>query len=479
MKTAPIAVFSAPRGNGKSSLSGLVAADALRAATRGEEIALVAGSVDQGRICFRFARAALGEDGFRYIDSAQRCAATNEATGAKLRVLAASGRTAMGLVRTPLVIADEPAAWRPSDGALLADAIVTAAGKPGSDMRIVFCGTLAPAPDESHWWRAMVAAGTRPGYYVQLHAGDRKRWRDLRHVYAVNPLSRISPTFRETLRRERDEALSDPRLKSRFLSYRLNVPSADESTVLLTVDDWERVTARPVPARDGAPVVGIDLGGGRAWSAAVAIWPSGRCEALAVAPGVPDLSGQERRDRVSPGTYARLAESGALRVADALRVPPASALWGAVLEGWGRPASVTCDRFRLSDLLDATAGTVPVEPRMTRWSTAAEDIRALRKLALDGPLSCAEGSRLLIAASLAQATVKSDDAGSTRLAKRDPSNNTARDDVAAALTLAAGAHVRAAVQPRPDGFCDLDDVSDAEIQAALAAERACYAEAAA
>ena len=51
-----------------------------------------------------------------------------------------------------------------------------------------------------------------------------------------------------------------------------------------------------------------------------------------------------------------------------------------------------------------------------------------------------------MAASLAAARVRSDDQGSTRLVKADPSNNTGRDDLAAALTLAAGAVAR---MPRP------------------------------
>lgn len=66
----------------------------------------------------------------------------------------------------------------------------------------------------------------------------------------------------------------------------------------------------PVAERFGRPVVGLDLGGGRAWSAAVAVWPSGRVEAAALAPGTPDLADQERRDRVPSGTYQRLAAAG-------------------------------------------------------------------------------------------------------------------------------------------------------------------------
>ena len=74
----------------------------------------------------------------------------------------------------------------------------------------------------------------------------------------------------------------------------------------------------------------------------------------------------------------------------------------------------------------------------SEWS---EDIRALRRYAADGPLSCAPGSRALFKASLSVAKVRNNDDGNVRLVKRG-TNNEARDDVAAALTLAAGARSR-------------------------------------
>ena len=135
-------------------------------------------------------------------------------------------------------------------------------------------------------------------------------------------------------------------------------------------------------------------------------------------------------------------------MATGLRVQPPAMLHDAVRAAWGQPASILCDRFRLAELADAVGGGVPLVPRVTRWSEASEDIRALRKIAADGPLACAESSRLLVAASLAVAMVKNDDQGSVRLVKKG-SNNTARDDVAAALTLAAGSFVRStATSPR-------------------------------
>lgn len=84
---------------------------------------------------------------------------------------------------------------------------------------------------------------------------------------------------------------------------------------------------------------------------------------------------------------------------------------------------------------------------MTRWREASENIRALRRIAADGPLACEDSSRRLVAASLSVAMVKNDDQGSVRLVKRG-TNNTARDDVAAALTLVAGAYARATSAPR-------------------------------
>ena len=42
--------------------------------------------------------------------------------------------------------------------------------------------------------------------------------------------------------------------------------------------------------------------------------------------------------------------------------------------------------------------------------------------------------------------VENDKSGNTRIIKGDPGNNTGRDDVAVALTLAAGAWMR---QPKP------------------------------
>ena len=452
--TAPgidTAAISLPRGNGKSWLGGHLAARILDPADAlfvpDTESVLCAASIEQARITFRFARAELEpRGGYRFLDSHTRIGITHRGTNTRLRVIGSNGRTAMGLVGCPWAICDEPGAWETNGGTLLHDAIETAKGKPGSPLRALYLGTLAPAVDG--WWHDMVDTGTGGTTYVQALRGDAERWDSWQEIRRCNPLTAVSAEFRKKLLQERDAARRDSRLKARFLSYRLNIPSADEATMLLTVDDWQRVLDRPVAERAGRPIFAYDLGGGRAWSAAVAIWRTGRVEALAVAPGIPNLDEQEKRDRVARGVYRMLVNNGSLHVAEGLRVQPPAALHAAAVRAFGMPTGILCDRFRLGELQDVVGG-IPVAPRIARWSEASTDIRALRKVALDGPLSCPESSRALIAASLSVAMVKNDDQGSVRLVKRG-TNNTARDDVAAALVLAAGAFVRSleTVKPR-------------------------------
>lgn len=446
-----ISGLSLPRGNGKSTLVAhlsmrfLTPGDPLHVA--GAESHIVAASIGQARrTVFKQLRGMIGDDpDYRVAESVNNVHVTHKATGTRISVLAANGKTAQGLVDVPFVFADEPGSWELSGGQMVWDAIETALGKPDSDMRILLIGTLAPLGLPGHWWANLVGDGSCAGVHVTAHMGNPERWDDLRHVHSVNPLMSRFPKSRRTLLKERNAARGDTRLKARFLSYRLNVPTADESEVLLTVDDWQAVCRRPEALPAGRPIVGIDLGAGRAWSAAVAIWKSGRVEALAVAPGIPDLAAQEKRDRVPAGTYQRLHDAGSLRVATGLHVQPPKQLAGLIADTWGRPDKVLCDRFRLDDLRDCRTGW-NLAPRVTRWSEASEDIRALRKMAKDGPLSSPRSSRSILKASLAVALVQPDDAGNCRLVKRG-TNNQARDDVAAALTLAAGEWARQDAKP--------------------------------
>ena len=304
----------------------------------GTESVLLAASLKQARIAFRVCRDLLdGKPNYKYLDATNRIAIRHVKTRTRLEVISSSGKSAMGLLNCPWAIADEPGSWEVNAGGLMWDALTGVQGKPNSPLRILVIGTLSPAGVEGSWWHGLVTGGSTPTRYVQALQGDPKKWDQWSEIKRCNPLVAISADFKAKLIEERDEARRDSRLKARFLSYRLNVPSGDESSVLLTVDEWERTLARPVPDRpDELPVVGIDLGGGRAFSSAVAVFQNGRVEAIAVAPGIPDLEAQEKRDMVPRGLYTWLAESGVLKIAEGLRVQPPAMLWEYCRELWGR-----------------------------------------------------------------------------------------------------------------------------------------------
>ena len=325
-----VAALSIPRGNGKSALAGellsrvLDPADSLFRA--GSESVLLAASIEQARIVYRFVRENLEpRGGYRFLDSVTRCGITHTGSNTRLRIIGSNGKTAMGLVNCPWAICDEPGAWEQRGGALMWDALSTALGKPMSPMKVVLIGTLAPST--SGWWPDLIKKGSNGSTYVQSIVGDPSKWDQWKEIARCNPLWNVDPRFRKRLLLERDEARADSRLKARFSSYRLNFPSGDPSQVLLTVSDWKGLQARAVPERQGSPIIGLDLGGGRAWSAAVAVWQSGRTEALALCPGLPSIEAQEKRDRVNPGTYSDLVSQGTLRIATGLRVPSPSKLW--------------------------------------------------------------------------------------------------------------------------------------------------------
>ena len=448
-----LGVMSVPRGNGKTSLAAHVVARHLTPGDpyykRDNEVVLISGSTAQSRFAHKFIRRELEHLGvYRWSSSLTSMGARDTTNNVELRVMSSNPKTAHGLVGVSLCFCDEPSSWENLAGADMWDAILTAQGKPSSRLRVLAVGTRAPSKLGS-WWLQLLDAGSNGTTYVQQLRGRLARWDSWAEIRRCNPLSEVSSSFRKKLLAERDAARRDDRAKSRFLSFRLNLESTDESSMLFSVPEWARVERRVLGDRDGAPIVGIDLAGGRSWSAATAIYPSGRVEGFAVTAGIPGIQDQERRDVASRGVYQHLVEEGALLVDRDKNIPRVSVLVEEALRRWPNVAFATCDRFRLAELLDAFAGKgVHVAPRVTRWSESSDDIRAVRALALDGNLSVDPQARALLRIALASAVVESDTSGNSRLTKRG-TNQAERDDPIAALVLAAGALAR---MPTPQPF---------------------------
>ena len=218
--------LSIPRGNGKTTLSGYILARCLTPGDKlfqaGMEFILVASSLEQARLCFRVVREILEpKGGYRWTDSTQRIGAVHLASNTRLRVISSSAKHSFGIVGVPLIVLDEPGSLEVVGGQLLADSLQTAQGKPGSILKLVLIGTLAPA--QSGWWHDLIGDGSHDSVYVQALKGDPERWDSAKEIRRVNPLMWAFPESRKKVLQERDGARADTRLKARFLSYRMNV----------------------------------------------------------------------------------------------------------------------------------------------------------------------------------------------------------------------------------------------------------------
>ena len=443
-----VAALSLPRGNGKTTLLAYLATRAMTPGdtlfVEGAQNVLIAGSIKQSRPGFRLARAALGEVGYRYEDSNQSVKIVHPDSQTRLDVHAANAKTALGWLGARLILVDEGAVVGPA----LWDAIVTTSGK--GLTTIIVCGTLAPSGRDD-WWPQLVKRGSGPGVHVTALQGNADTWDTWPTIKACNPLTAVQPGLRRTLIRERDEARHDDRLRARFLSLRLNVPSRTDDRELIPPHQWEAVLDRPVPPREGQPVLGIDLGAARSWSAAALWWRNGRTEVYCSIPGLPALDVQERSLGLGRGVLTSLVDSGVVVVAEGKRVADIDVLLDRLPDV--DVQGVVADRFLSGALADALADRryPPCEWRTGQWSMATEDLAAFRRFVLDGPMSVAPECRTLATLGMIEAEIERDTSGNARLHKRDLRK---RDDVAAALLLAGGA-VRRWPVAAPLGFAAL------------------------
>ena len=394
-------------------------------------------STNQARIVLEFARAALGEaGGYRWRNDG----VVHLESRARVRIVSSDARRALGLgANVRIIIADEPGAWSPIQGRRLWDAMLTSLGK--RKTQIIVVGTLAPAPltGPASWWPSFVASGSGDGRHVALLQADSEKWTEFDEVLRVNPIAAINPHLRRVLEREHRAALASERAARTFRQYRLNIPGeAIDTQPLITTAEWERVCARPVPECEGKPIIGVDLGGNRSWSAAAALWPNGRVEAWALAPGTPSLASQERDDQVEDDSYSELVRSGGLAV-DAGRAVPGVARLLSRVWAW-EPAAIVSDPYRSAELNQVVSGRARVIERARSGGESTSNVQSLRSLLLDTASGVTEPSRALLAAAWAQTNLVIGNDGATKVAKLDQRRS--RDDAAAALLLAAGERAR-------------------------------------
>ena len=447
-KRVRIAALSMPRGNAKSflcaRLAGLFLDPELSLGNEGpNEVIVVAGSMEQARIIFTFILETIPKherDQYRISDTVQHLWIVHKESGNRVRAISSNAKKALGLASFNLIIADEPASWELRDGRLMFDALRQALGK-RKGQKLLLIGTLSPSEPGS-WWPELVKTGTnkKTGTFVTCISADTEDdWLDWETVKRVNPMFQLNKTLRDNVKQEWEEAQANPSLKNSFLAYRLNQLVETREEMLVRVEDWQTVESRPVPPRIGKPIVGLDLGAHRSWSAIWCLWPNGRSECYALCGGIPSIVEREKQDAVPKGLYEKLREEGVLLIDEGVRVARPQTLVNKMVLLGLEPQAIYADRFLLNQLLDVLPSEWEIIERKTRWSEATEDICGLRKLIADGPLSIVSQCRTLARYSLSQAIVIEDE-GNLRVSKRRKWKS--RDDVAICSTLAGGALAR-------------------------------------
>ena len=456
--------YSTARGSGKSTLVAAIAAatvdvDGPLVEPRAECL-VVASSFDQGLINFRHVQAFLEptfekhgtgpRERFRIQDSANRATITDRETGAMLRVVGSDPRRLHGAA-PKLLLYDECAQWPPEKLSQMLAALKTSRGKiPNS--RAIWLGTRPESPDHP-FQKALDGHGV--GFSLCYAAGpddppfQRRTWKK------ANPGLDHLPDLEAVIRQEADDARRDPEALASFKALRLNQGTSDVvRAVLIDADEWARVEAPEPVDFAGRFALGLDLGTSAAMSAACGYWPdTAALEAFAVFPELPSLAARGLADGVG-GVYVRMAERGEL-IQAGRRTSDIGALLREVLNRWGKPGVIACDRWREPELRDhLEAVRFPVTALTVRgqgYRDGAEDVRLFRRAVLDSKVSPARS--LLLRAAMSEARTVSDPSGNAKLAKKTQGGRraAARDDAAAAAILAVAEGIRRTAGPRRVG----------------------------
>lgn len=449
-----VACLSIARGNAKTALSSGLALATLMGLTDKQprrEILFAARNRDQAKIAFNFLCGFV--DGLPKrqrekftIRRGARLEVEYAGNGGGLaRCIAADGRSVLGGAPV-MAILDERAAWEHDRGDALENGILSGLGKRGGKALII----STSAPDDLNAFSKWLD-NPPPQTFVQQHRPpEGLPADDLDSLLIANPGAQegIGASV-EWLQAQARRAIA--RGGSALASFRnLNRNervSTEVRDVLLSTDAWLAVEAGEVPPREGACVVGVDLGGSASMTAAAYFWPaSGRLEVKGWFPSKPSLLDRGQADGVS-GRYLEMHERGELSLLGDLTVPIPAWLGEVMAHVEGEPVlCLTADRYKQSELAEAAekAGVnVPIVWRGQGFRDGAEDVSRFQRACFDGFVSSAPS--LLMRSALADSVVVRDVAGNGKLAK---GRSGGRIDAAAAAILAVAEGMRRTARPQ-------------------------------
>ncbi|WMS43441.1 terminase large subunit [Acuticoccus sp. MNP-M23] len=441
-----VACLSVGRGNGKTALSAGLALGALLGvwdAQPRREILIGARTRDQGRIAWTYieglARSLPDDIRARLQFRRSPILSVTLDNEHEIRVLPADGKSALGTSPT-FVLMDERGHWALDRGDSLEHALLTGLGKRGGRALII----STSASDDSHPFSRWLDEA-QVGVFSQEHrpapslpADDRES------LMLANPGAEAGiGASVEWLKAQGRRAIA--RGGSTLTSYRLfhrnERVSGEARDVLLTTDEWLNCEVSDLPAREGACVIGVDLGGSASMSAAAFFWPAtGRLECLGTFPSKPSLLDRGQADGVS-ARYCEMQDRGELDVLGEQTVPVAPWLNEVARHVQGyEVAAIVADRYKQAELgeaIDATGLRFPIVWRGQGFRDGGEDCERFRRAAFDGQVKSKPS--LLLRSAFADAVCLRDPANNLKLAK---ARSNGRIDAAAATVIAVAQGAR-------------------------------------
>lgn len=447
------AALSVGRGNGKSALSaGLALAELLGVWDQQprREILLAARTRDQAQVAWNFA-AGLSQslpvdkqEKLRFRRGSKLEIEYAGDGGGLLRVIAADGKSILGSAPT-LALLDERGHWERDKGDSLEHALLSGLGKRGGRALII----STSAADDSHPFSKWLDE-EQEGVYRQEHRpppgipAD-----DLESLLLANPGSKAGiGSSQEWLLAQARRAIA--RGGSALTSFRLynrnERVSGETRDLLLTVDQWLSCETADLPPRQGAVVIGVDLGGSASMTAAAFYWPeTGRLECLGCFPSKPDLLTRGQADGVG-SRYVEMKDRGELSTLGDATVPVSPWLIETLRHVAGlQIAAIVADRYKQSELgeaIDRSGIRAPIVWRGQGFRDGGEDCERFRRACFDGKVKAAPS--LLLRSAFADAVCLRDPANNLKLAK---ARSNGRIDAAAASVLAVAEGARIAGRP--------------------------------
>ena len=406
------------------------------------EIVLVASSHQQAGVIFGHVVAFLGRDRltdrkrFRYVSTHTDHFLKDLKTGVSVRSAGADSRRLHGAAPV-LSVYDELAQWPPARIRSMLSALTTAAGKiPGS--RAMWIGTRPESED--HPFQQALDGKNSTVEYVQVHASREKDPPFQRRTWdKANPGLKHLPDLLEAIKREAAAAKDNPELLAQFKALRLNqgTPDHDDALAGLVTPELYRELETPDVEVRGEYVLGLDVGGGHAQTAAAAVTLDRphAVEVLAAWPGIPDLKDRAKGENLA--RYRRMVDAGELLLQEGRRVVDLGEFLHACFDRWGRPYGIVADRYRQAELLDTLAVYGYHEDAVTwrgmGYKDGSEDLRRFQKIVTDRGARYRES--LLMRTAFAVARMVTDPAGNSKIAKQNERGGPGKDDAAVAVVI--------------------------------------------